>query len=82
MKKFTIYVIRWSNEENIWKNSKPCESCTIFLKQIGIGKIIYTTGEKGKNFYKIERVKNLYTEHISSGMRMLNKKSSYKNKKN
>ncbi len=71
MKKFTIYVIRWSYQESTWKNSKPCESCTRFLKNVGIGTIIYTTGTG--DVYKKEKVKDLFTLHKSSGMRMMTK---------
>lgn len=73
MKKFTIYVIRWSEKNKSFKNSKPCKSCIDFLKQIGIGTIIYTTGDA--NIYKKEKVKNLTNTHISSGMRSLSRKN-------
>ncbi len=69
MKKFTLIVIRWSNNNNCFENSKPCESCIKFLKYIGIGKIIYSTGDE--DIYRVERVKNLSSSHISSGMKSL-----------
>ena len=68
MKKYTLYVVRWSDCDG-WKNSKPCDSCTVFLKEMGIGTIIYTTGDE--NLYKKEKVKNLKTTHKSSGMKSL-----------
>ena len=68
MKKLTLYVVRWSNK---WENSKPCKSCTIFLQQVGIGTIIYSTGDK--EIFKKERVKNLKTDHVSSGMKTMNR---------
>lgn len=68
MKKYTIYVVRWSND-NGWGNSKPCLSCTKFLKQIGIGTIIYTTGDN--DFFKKIKIRDLETNHISSGMKSL-----------
>lgn len=68
MKKYTLYVVRWSNNSG-WGNSKPCESCINFLQMVGIGTIIYTTGDN--ELYKKERVKNLNTTHMSSGMRSL-----------
>jgi len=73
MKKFTLYVVRWSRKEKCFENSKPCESCTSFLQMIGIGTIVYTTGDD--EIYKRERVKNLNTEHMSSGMRCLTRKN-------
>lgn len=79
MKKFTLLVVRWSNQNNCFENSKPCQSCTSFLKLIGIGKIIYSTGNN--DLFKIERVKNLNTNHISSGMKSLNREIK-KSKKN
>ncbi len=69
MKKFTLIVIRWSNKNNCFENSKPCQSCTEFLKFIGIGKIIYSTGDD--EIYRVERVKNMTSSHISSGMKSL-----------
>ena len=68
MRKYTLYVVRWSEKDG-WKNSKPCYSCTLFLKEMGIGTIIYTTGDK--TLFKKERVKNLETTHDSSGMKSL-----------
>ena len=72
MKKFTLVVVRWSNKNNCFENSKPCQSCTDFLKLVGIGKIIYSTGDN--RIFKTERVKNLKTNHISSGMKSLMRK--------
>lgn len=72
MKKLTIYVVRWSKKENCYENSKPCESCITFLKMVGIGTIIYTTGDN--KIYKKERVRNLSSDHMSSGMRSLDKR--------
>lgn len=69
MKKLTLYVVRWSDK---WENSKPCISCTYFLKKMGIGTIIYSTGDE--TIYKKERVKNLESKHVSSGMKTINRK--------
>lgn len=76
MKKLTIYVVRWSKKENCYENSKPCESCITFLKRVGIGTIIYTTGDN--DIYKKERVRNLSSKHISSGMKCLNREKRKK----
>lgn len=70
MRKFTLYVVRWGIDG--WGNSKPCSSCTKFLQEIGIGTIIYTTGDD--TFYKKEKVKDLKTKHISSGMKTIIRK--------
>ncbi len=71
MKKYTLIVVRWSKTKNDWSNSKPCQSCTEFLQKVGIGTIIYTTGDD--TIYKKERVKHLTTKHISSGMRHMSR---------
>ena len=71
MKKFTLYVVRWNS--NKWGNSKPCQSCIDFLQKVGIGTIIYTTGDD--SLYKKERVKNLNSEHVSSGMKSMTQKN-------
>lgn len=73
MKKFTLYVIRWSEHNKSYENSKPCKSCIDFLKKVGIGTIIYTTGDK--DIYKKEKVTNLNSTHISSGMKNFSKKN-------
>jgi len=67
MKKFTLYVVRWNS--NKWGNSKPCISCIDFLQKMGIGTIIYTTGDH--RVYKKEKVKNLNSKHVSSGMKSM-----------
>lgn len=44
-------------------NSKPCLHCLEYIRKFNINKIYYTT-ESG---WKLERVKDMSTAHISKG---------------
>lgn len=63
MKKLTLIVVR-TNKDLSLSNSMPCFNCVNILKDIGIEKIIYSSGDK--NIYKKVKIHDL-PKHVSKG---------------
>ena len=55
LKNVSLYVVQLNND-NEFKNSKPCSNCTMVLKDINIKKVYYYTIEDGFICSKIESV--------------------------
>jgi len=58
-KEKVILVIRC--EKNILKYSKPCKYCIELMRQKGIKKVVYTTGDVN-NPIEIEDINNIYND--------------------
>ena len=64
----TLYVVRLMNDGTTGY-SKPCYHCIEILKQYGIKKVCYTTGDlySDHTAWKIERIDQIINPHITTG---------------
>jgi len=69
-KKFNIFIVRVSEKNNNFLNSKPCVDCVSFMKKNSylINKVYYTYDNDN---YVIEKVQNLKSNHVSIGNQQL-----------
>lgn len=73
MKKLDLLVIRVTKIGD-YGNARPCYNCLKLMKDIGIKKVFYSTGENEK--LVCEHVRNMVSIQSSSVTRFLNDKSS------
>ncbi len=69
-RKYQLYVARASNKNDDFMNSKPCENCISILKDYQINKIFYSAGN---NVFKMEKLCDIKSDHISLGHRYMRK---------
>jgi len=65
-----LYVARASTTNDDYMNSKPCENCISILKNYQISKIYYSSG---RNKFKVEKLNDIKSDHISLGHRYMRK---------
>ena len=66
--RISLYVVRKSNCGKYYKDSAPCERCTLIIKSLNIKNIIFSNENGTLSKY---RVKNYYSIHESQGNRYL-----------
>jgi hypothetical protein len=68
-----MFLVRITYDDNgniCYKNSRPCFHCIQILQYYGIRRVYYTVDcAPGMIDYRVEKVENLVTSHISSGYR-------------
>lgn len=71
IKGMDMMIIRIAGSSNTLRNSRPCHSCIEYMKRKGIRKVYYSTEE---GLIRYEYIKNMQTDHISSGNLSMKKK--------